>query len=67
MRDIDGNSELLQDGFNGTLFNNEEDVAQMMIDWAKRSRTKKLYKSVLLMDKFRQEKSIELTIKTLNL
>ena len=66
MRDIDGNSELIDDN-NGILFENEKDIAQMMIDWAKKSRDNKLYKSVLLKDKFRQDKSINLSIKTLDL
>ena len=66
LRDIDGNSELIDDN-NGILFENEKDIAQMMIDWAKKSRDNKLYKSVLLKDKFRQDKSINLSIKTLDL
>ena len=67
LRDIDGNSELIQDGINGALFQNEKDIAQAMIDWANKSRTKKLYESILLKNNFRQEHAIDLTIKTLDL
>ena len=67
LRDIDGNSELIKHGMNGALFQNEKDISQAMIDWAHKSRTKKLYRSILLKNNFRQEHAIELTIKTLGL
>ena len=67
LRDVDGNSELIKNDFNGALFQNEKEIARKMIDWAKKSREKELYKSILLTDNFRQDPSINLTIKTLNL
>jgi glycosyltransferase involved in cell wall biosynthesis len=55
LRDIDGNSELIVDNFNGQLFKDESSLSEKMILLAQESRKNKFYKSVLLPNDFRQE------------
>jgi len=55
MRDIDGNSELITSGVNGELFNDDNDLARVMLDTAIFSREQKLFQNVLTPDIFRQD------------
>jgi glycosyltransferase involved in cell wall biosynthesis len=54
LRDIDGNSELIDENINGNLFTDESEVADLMIRCAQRSRQDLLFKNILLKDDFRQ-------------
>ncbi len=54
LRDVDGNSELIQDGSNGFLFNSDEDLPAAMISAAELSRKQKGKVLSLLPSNFRQ-------------
>jgi glycosyltransferase involved in cell wall biosynthesis len=54
MRDIDGNSELITSGINGELFLNNADLSKAMLKTVLYSRSKKMFRSILIPDDFRQ-------------
>ena len=54
LRDIDGNSELIEEDINGNLFKDEITVSKLMLNCAKKSRKKSLFKNILLKDNHRQ-------------
>ena len=55
MRDVDGNSELISSGVNGELFVNNDELSELMINTAKYSRSKELFRSILTPYNFRQK------------
>jgi len=59
LRDVDGNSELITNNHNGSLFNSDNDLADIMINTAKWSRTRTDNLSSLLPTNFRQSSSAE--------
>ena len=67
LRDIDGNSELVKNGVNGSLFSNENTLSEIMIAMAIESRTKKSYNSSLLPDNFRQSSSVAMIEKIIGI
>lgn len=54
LRDIDGNSELIEEDMNGNLFKDESLMGKLMLDCAKKSRKNSLFKNILLNDNYRQ-------------
>jgi glycosyltransferase involved in cell wall biosynthesis len=67
MRDADGNSELITSGINGELFCEDEEIADAMVRAAKISRSKKLYRKILVPEMFRQKFAINKYIQFFNL
>jgi len=67
MRDVDGNSELINTGVNGELFHNEEALADAMLRTAMLSRSRQLFRKVLTPEMFRQHTAVEKYIKLLKL
>ena len=54
MRDVDGSSELIQEGLNGVLFEKDDDLMDAIVHALKLSRNR-TSRSSLLPDKFRQQ------------
>ncbi len=65
MRNIDGSSELIHDGVNGGLFNDDADLPDTMLEVAKLSRSNEWFDEVLIPEGFRQYPSVEKYIKLL--
>jgi len=59
MRDVDGNSELIISGKNGCLFFDDMDLPNVMLKTAIFSREKKLFRGILIPDRFRQQVSVK--------
>jgi glycosyltransferase involved in cell wall biosynthesis len=54
LRNIDGNSELIEEGINGKLFIEDTSISKLMLECAELSREKNLYQNIILKDNFRQ-------------
>lgn len=59
MRDVDGNSELITNELNGSLFSDDEDLADIMLKTVMFSRSRQLFREILIPDKFRQGVSVQ--------
>ncbi|MGH1440778.1 MAG: glycosyltransferase [Cellvibrionaceae bacterium] len=65
VRNINGSSELVHDGVNGALFNEDADLPDVMLRVAKLSRSNEWFREVLIPECFRQYPSVEKYIKLL--
>jgi glycosyltransferase involved in cell wall biosynthesis len=59
LRNVDGNSELVNPYFNGALFDKDEKLAQIMLNTARWSRREGLFRTVLVPDRYRQQTAVK--------
>jgi glycosyltransferase involved in cell wall biosynthesis len=65
VRDVDGNRELIQDGRNGFLFADDDQLAAAMLNTASWSRTRAGERDNLLPDSFRQSRAARMYLELL--